>query len=52
MRNSRGHTLGRYYLLLEVRDGLFYRSESFPSEAAARAAAAAGWASGVESPAS
>jgi hypothetical protein len=49
MRNSRGHRLARYYLLLEVRDGLFYRSESFPSEAAARAAAEAGWASSVES---
>jgi ketosteroid isomerase-like protein len=52
MRNSRGHRSARYHLLLEVRDGLFYRSESFPSEAAARAAAEAGWASGVESAAS
>lgn len=44
MRNSRGHMVARYFLLLEVRDGLFYRSESFPSEDAARAAFERGWA--------
>jgi len=38
-----GHRLGRYHFLLEVRDGLFYRSECFPTEAAARAAFATGW---------
>ena len=38
-----GHILGRYHLLLEVRDGLFSRSESFPNEEAARAAFAVGW---------
>lgn len=52
MRNSRGHTVAQYFLLLEVRDGLFYRSESFPSEVAARAAVDAGWASEVAAPAS
>ena len=52
MRRSRGHRVARYFLLLEVRDGLFYRSESFANEDVARATAEQGWASGVELPAS
>jgi len=42
-RDRGGHRVARYVLLLEVRDGLFYRSESFPNESAARAAFADGW---------
>jgi ketosteroid isomerase-like protein len=43
-----GHTVGRYYFLLEVRDGLFARSESFPTEDVAREAFAKGWSSALE----
>lgn len=40
-----GHTLARRYFLLEVRDGLLFRREHFPSEDDARGAFRAGWAS-------
>jgi ketosteroid isomerase-like protein len=43
IRGRGGHSLAPYFLLLEVRDGLFYRSESFPNESSARAAFARGW---------
>lgn len=38
-----GFSTGHYFFLLEVRDGLFARSESFASEQAAREAFARGW---------
>ena len=48
IRGRGGHNVRHYYLLLEVRDGLFYRSESFPSENGARAAFERGWGSSLE----
>jgi ketosteroid isomerase-like protein len=50
--SEHGHTLGRYFFLLEVRDGLFARSESFPTEVAARDAFEAGWVQKLEATAS
>jgi ketosteroid isomerase-like protein len=47
----RGHRdLGRYVFLLEVRDRLFFRSESFSSEDAAREAFGRGWGSSRSGP--
>jgi len=45
LSGGKGHRIARYVFLLEVRDGLFYRSEVFPGEDAARAAFARGWGS-------
>jgi ketosteroid isomerase-like protein len=45
LRGGAGHRIARYVFLLEIRDGVFYRSEIFPGEDAARAAFARGWAS-------
>ena len=44
-RHGGHHDLGRYIFLLEVRERLFFRSESFPSEDAARQAFGRGWGS-------
>jgi hypothetical protein len=44
---GRGHGVGRQAFLCEVRDGLFFRSEAFPSEAQARAAFESGWGGNV-----
>ena len=38
-----GHNMSRYTFLLEVRDGLFFRSETFASEQEARSAFLRGW---------